>query len=39
MLGKRDGQSEGTNSSAQNDKVESVNEPDFSSSEEDDLPF
>lgn len=39
MLGKREGQSDSNGSSAQNEKVQSVSEPDFSSSEEDDLPF
>lgn len=39
MLGKREGQAEGNGSQAQNETVQSVSEPDFNSSEEDDLPF
>jgi len=39
MLGKREGLSENGSNSSQNEVVQSVNEPDLSPSEEDDLPF
>ena len=39
LLGKREGQAEMTNQPMQAEAVQSVNEPDFSQPEEDDLPF
>ncbi len=39
MLGKRDGSAESNGMPAQNEQSPSVAEPDFSPSEEDDLPF
>ena len=39
LLGKREGQMEGNGQQAQPELIKSVNEPDFSQPEEDDLPF
>ena len=39
LLGKREGQMEGNGQQAQPEQIQSVNEPDFSQPEEDDLPF
>jgi hypothetical protein len=39
LLGKREGQAEGSGQPMQTEQVQSVNEPDFSQPEEDDLPF
>jgi hypothetical protein len=39
LLGKREGQAEVTGQPAQAEPIQSVNEPDFSQPEEDDLPF